>query len=349
MTLVRSPIITRQKSAQRIATFVTLDDTVMATKQEIEQLLKSQEGKQLPAIQPVTFAGKADENCRTFLSRFEQYAGFNGIEGEAKAQLFSLLLRGLATSWFETLTDATKKDYDQIKGSFQKYFQNSSTSFLRQQKLENVKYSESDTIELYIEKILLMCNSLNLTEGEQIMALLRGLPASIRADVISHNPDTVMSTIEKLRLVHQGHTMKASEQCQQSRENNTSLQLATLGTAVANIEKLIKNTTVQSLQRVEDTTPDMHMRREYATTNRWNSARDRPVNNRFNGQCYNCGKTGHIARNCFSRNGCRTGYRGQNRPSPARFSNPPMRHNGYNGRHWFPPSPRAQMSPAGNQ
>ena len=59
-----------------------------------------------------------------------------------------------------------------------------------------------------------MCNSLNLTEGEQIMALLRGLSASIRADVISHNPDTVMSTIEKLRLVHQGHPMKASEQCQ---------------------------------------------------------------------------------------------------------------------------------------
>ena len=120
MTLVRSPIITRQKSAQRTATFVTLDNTVMAMKQEIEQLLKSQEGKQLPAIQPVTFAGKADENCLTFLSRFEQYAGFNGIEGEAKAQLFSLLLRGLATSWFEKLTDATKKEYDQIKGSFQK-------------------------------------------------------------------------------------------------------------------------------------------------------------------------------------------------------------------------------------
>ena len=158
-----------------------------------------------------------------------------------------------------------------------------------------------------------------------------------------------MSTIEKLRLVHQGHTMKASEQCQQSRENNTSLQLATLGTAVANIEKLIKNTAVQSLQRVEDTTPDMHMRREYVTTNRWNSARDRPVNNRFNGQCYNCGKTGHIERNCFSRDGCRACYRGQNKPSPARFSTPPMRHNSYNGRHWFPPSPHAQMSPAGNQ
>ena len=159
MTLVRSPIITRQKSAQRIATFVTLDDTVMATKQEIEQLLKSQEGKQLPAIQPVTFALKADENCRTFLSRFEQYAGFNGIEGEAMAQLFSLLLRGLATSWFETLTEAAKKDYDQIKGSFQKYFQNSSTG----SNIRVFEYSESDTIELYIEKILLMCNSLNLT------------------------------------------------------------------------------------------------------------------------------------------------------------------------------------------
>ena len=41
---------------------------------EIEQLLKSQEGTQLQAIQPVTFAGKADENCWIFMSRFEQYA-----------------------------------------------------------------------------------------------------------------------------------------------------------------------------------------------------------------------------------------------------------------------------------
>ena len=77
MTLVRSPIIIRQKSARRIANFVTMDDPIMATKQEIDHLLKSQEGKQLPAIPPVTFPGKSDENCRTVMSRFEQYAGYN--------------------------------------------------------------------------------------------------------------------------------------------------------------------------------------------------------------------------------------------------------------------------------
>ena len=46
-----------------------------------------------------------------------------------------------------------------------------------------------------IETVMTMCNNLNLSDSEKKMALLRGLLASIKADVIGYNPDSVMATI----------------------------------------------------------------------------------------------------------------------------------------------------------
>ena len=57
-----------------------------------------------------------------------------------------------------------------------------------------------------------MCNNLYLSDSEKKMALLRGLPATLKADVIGYNPDGVLATIQKIRLVHQGHALKMQEQ-----------------------------------------------------------------------------------------------------------------------------------------
>ena len=160
-------------------------------------------------------------------------------------------MRGLASDWYDTLTDDIKKEFKDSKNSFQEHFQSNANTFLNHQKLENVRYdSKCDKpIEQYIETVMTMCNNLNISDSEKKMALLRGLPASIKADVIGYNPDGVMATIQRLRLVHQGHALKMQEQ---QEGDNSAIQLASLGAAVANIEKLIKSPNIQSIDRAQN-------------------------------------------------------------------------------------------------
>ena len=326
-TINRSPIVTRLQASHR------LQQTKMATLDDVKSLFMEQETKSLSVTHPVTFSGSADENGFNFLRRFEQYCAFNKIEGQSKIQLFALLMRGLASNWYDTLTDDIKKEFKDIKNSFQEHFQSNANTFLNHQKLENVRYdSKCDKpIEQYIETVMTMCNNLNLSDSEKKMALLRGLPASIKADVIGYNPDSVMATIQRLRLVHQGHALKMQEQ---QEGDNSAIQLASLGAAVANIEKLIKSPNIQSIDRAQNGLNNNSSRfyNSSSMSTMGNNCNGKP---KFTGNCFYCGKPGHIARVCFAK------QRDSN--NRGRFSRSySMRHrNNLGVRPWLPPTMHA--------
>ena len=68
--------------------------------------------------------------------------------------------------------------------------------------LEAIKHEELDPIEVYIEKVLQHSNNLGLHGKKQ--ALLRGVPADMKAQLITQGPDSVMDTIQKLLLIEPG-------------------------------------------------------------------------------------------------------------------------------------------------
>ena len=205
----------------------------------------------------------------------------------------------MASNWYDTLTDDIKKEFKDIKNSFQEHFQTNVNTFLNHQKLENVRYdSKCDKlIEQYIETVMTMCNNLNLSDSEKKMALLRGLPASIKADVIGYSPDGVMATIQRLRLVHQGHALKMQEQ---QEGDNSAMQLASLGAAVANIEKLIKSLNIQSIDKAHNRLNN-NSSLFHNSTSRSAMRNNCNEKSKFTGNCFYCGKPGHIARVCFAK------------------------------------------------
>jgi len=319
----------------------------MATLDDITDLFNSRESRSLSITHPIKFSGLAEENGQDFIKRLEQYARYNNIEGERKAQLFAILLRGLASDWYDTLDVNTKTDYDLLKQSFMQHFQSQSIQFLNQQKLEAHKLEEGQSIETYIDTVMKMSNNLNLSENEKKMALLRGLPTSIKADVIVHNPDNVINTIQRLRLVHEGYTLKQQEK---KNTDKRSYDLASLGAAVANIEKLIQRPAIQSVEKYESR--DEIKKSHYAPIRPWGETirNDRGPRYKFTGNCYYCGRVGHIARDCFLKKGSRNNYGGQRKPNHFIHFSQPIRQNNPYGNHWFPhqSQTRMQMPPQGN-
>ena len=77
---------------------------VMATKDEIEALLKRQEYLKMATFQPVTYHGQANELAQDFLSQYDSYIKIANIKDAAEQiTMFELLLKGLAKHWYNTL------------------------------------------------------------------------------------------------------------------------------------------------------------------------------------------------------------------------------------------------------
>ena len=88
--------------------------------------------------------------------------------------------------------------YTDVKRHFTEHFQSNKVNFLNQQMLEAIKHEELDPIEVYIEKIIQHPYNLGLHDNEKKQALLRGLPADMKAQLITQGSDSVMDTIQKL-------------------------------------------------------------------------------------------------------------------------------------------------------
>ena len=302
----------------------------MATVDDIQKLLSEREGKHLSIINPIPFHGRPDENCYLFIRTFEQYCDYNNIKEEQKLKLFCILLKGLAANWIENLEDGKKKTYNDVKKQFSLHFQSTSTNFLNQQKLESIKHTGHASIETYIEQVIEASNNLALNDNEKKQALLRGLPPHVKAQIIVHGPDTVMETIQRLLLINQGDEVKK----QAKEQEDSTMQLATLSTAVVNIEKLM---TSQPAQAAAQPSRPYLQRQPPRTAWSPSSSVPRP---RFQGRCYSCGRNGHISRDCFTRNGCRNINIGPPQPR-LNVYNP---RNSYNKpSHWLPPPRRMSM------
>ena len=89
---------------------------------------------------------------------------------------------------------------------------------------------------------------------------------------------------------------------EQKEVDNSALQLASLGAAVANIVNLIKSLNIQSIDRAQNGLNNNLSRFHNSTSMSamGNSYNGKPT---FTGNCFYCGKPGHIARVCFAKQG----------------------------------------------
>jgi len=292
----------------------------MATVGEIENMLaKLNLNKNTRCLEPGVYLGLSTENASDWLNRFENYCVLNSLEKEKKIMTFQLLLKGASSCWFNGLSDEDKKDYKEIIKQFKLTFMNKSKQWINTHRLETRKLEPGESCECYINEIVNIANQIGLTEKETTQTLIRGLPTSIRAQIIAFNPTTMDETIQRIYLAEATLKLQKTEEVA-TIEKTTNSQLTALVTAMEKMNDNLKRTTESGETRnTQHPFPDTY-RRTYFPTREDNSDRrdNRTFNQRtyqqqpygiqrrqqWNGEqmnnktCYNCGSRNHFYRQC---------------------------------------------------
>ena len=210
------------------------EDMAAATKAELEKMLKIMDSRKVSAFQPTPFSGLSHESAQEFLNQFENYAKLSDLDDDEKIVVFNLLLRGLAKFWFEGLSTQDKQTFDTIKTRFKDTYLSQSKNWITTQKLKGRKLATGEKVETYIQDVIQMGNNIGLTPKEQQSALIRGLTPKLRSQLITHNPQTLADTIERIYLSETALNLQNQESVNVM-DSMTTCQLAGLNAAVKDL------------------------------------------------------------------------------------------------------------------
>jgi len=343
----------REKSDPTTTDSEHTDGNMAATKDDIEDLLKNMDNRKISAFQPVVFSGQSSESALDFLNQFENYSKLSGLKGDEKIVGFNLLLRGLAKCWFEGLSPQEKTDFDIIKNKFRETYLSQSKNWLTTQKLESRKLHPGEKVEMYIQDVIQLANNIGMTPNEQRAALIRGLSPKLRSQLITHNPQTLAETIERIYLSETALNL-LNQETVNAVDSITSCQLAGINAAVSKLDEKMNNLADFTKQEGRSSGLVYNQQRQFPGpylpgpehTTLYQGQQPTPINNRqysgqqnirnvqyqpsstrgrgpSNGACFVCGRPGHFARECFHRDSTRGGEPG----FQQRFNNQRGRYN----------------------
>ena len=214
------------------------------------------------SLAPPPFKGTEKENAEEWMSRFEKYATYRGLNEHAKFNFLAVLLRDGASDWLDTLEDTVKGNWNQLKTAFQSRFQES--DLLRWQRARDtwaMEQAAGQSVDSYVTAMRKLAKNLNI-QGEQLrFAIQRGLRPALLPHVIQAQPDSVDSLIEAARVAEAAMKGTASASSQDNAFDRVVAELsASRAAAEENTVELRKlvgqlSTGAKSVDVVEQVSP----------------------------------------------------------------------------------------------
>lgn len=308
------------------------------------QHLRSEQG--ILVVEP--FAGKNTEDPVSWLNKFERARSANQWQKRRLVDIAGGLMKGEAANWFEATRntwgviaryddseeDLALNENDVGTANFYDSFKERFVTDQRKNRwhveLLTLKQGE-DTVEEYAAKFLRLIKRVDITdENQKCRMFLFGLnPAYITFVQMSQHED-LNAMIAAAKQVETGFSLSTGK-ITSPKKKETSKDLDAL---TAQIQQLslnyatLANAYVSQTERPNrfgNNNRNNRGRGNFRSSNQRSSSRSRP-----DITCYNCGKTGHFAKNCYSKsnnnssrnnnfsNNNRRGGQGRNR-SQTRF------------------------------
>jgi hypothetical protein len=210
ISVLTSPLTTNSTSKQTVAdkhlTFTSAVSQVAVDSQPETSLVQATFAKASSImnvnphlsdqlIAPTPFANDGQQKAEKFLTHFLKYARIKQFEGHQKIELFSLLLRGDAATWIDTLEPATTACFDRLVDEFKRAFcVNENLIWMDHQKLFSTPQQPTESVTAFVTRIKNQARRLDLMPQTLLHSVIAGLRPNIRQFVVSQGGLTDLNT-----------------------------------------------------------------------------------------------------------------------------------------------------------
>ena len=237
-----------------------------------------------------TYSGTEDLDL--FLSRFTNYAKLRDFVDDKKVLYLGLRLKGPAALWFADLPDSQKQKYDDVVSGLGLVFEGKGVRWVREAKLAERQQGENESIDLYLTEIVHLSRQLHCSENEQLSRFVRGLRPSLRAFVISKEPEDMADVINFARL---GESVEKL-----STPTPEKINVIESNLVINDVCQKLDQLQIQ-VNKIETTMSSNKKIQRNFRRNRIPSGCNESPSKQFNGVCNRCQKYGHKQVDCFSK------------------------------------------------
>lgn len=146
---------------------------------------------------------------KKWMSWYERYASLSNLKDERVAQALPFHLKGVARTWYDSLSEATQQSMAQLKAAFLDRFKLSTNLDIS---VLSLHQKQDETVEVYFARCLDIIQGRGLPENLTVSLLLKGLEPELLKLVMPQNPQTIEAVRQAMVLAEQTISATKSRQ-----------------------------------------------------------------------------------------------------------------------------------------